>query len=211
MTLAPSVWKMRLVLTFCSPQTIWTPNNPTHMFQIWKKVSRARVMSGGRARLGERFGRCLAKASLRCVKADRNRPFTPRARWAAVATTIPRSGIWRSSRGFRPPRSRARSTTIPSISTRTKQRIWALARERDYPFRRYMPSGPIGSEGSIAIVTPRTHGRPLPLSQPLLPRIAREHRRGGARIAAATSPSATPSPPATTTSSPRPPPAAPTA
>jgi DNA-binding LacI/PurR family transcriptional regulator len=54
----------------------------------------------------------------------------------------------------------------PSISTRTKQRIWALARERDYPFRRYMPSGPIGSEGSIAIVTPRTHGRPLPLSHP---------------------------------------------
>lgn len=53
-----------------------------------------------------------------------------------------------------------------SISTRTKQRIWALAKERDYPFRRYMPSGPIGSEGSIAIVTPRTHGRPLPLSHP---------------------------------------------
>ncbi|WP_425999816.1 LacI family DNA-binding transcriptional regulator [Caulobacter sp. DWR1-3-2b1] len=54
----------------------------------------------------------------------------------------------------------------PSISTRTKQRIWAMARELDYPFRRYMPSGPIGSEGSIAIVTPRTHGRPLPLSHP---------------------------------------------
>ena len=54
----------------------------------------------------------------------------------------------------------------PSISTRTKQRIWALAREHDYPFRRYMPAGPIGSEGSIAIVTPRTHGRPLPLSHP---------------------------------------------
>jgi DNA-binding LacI/PurR family transcriptional regulator len=29
-----------------------------------------------------------------------------------------------------------------------------------------MPAGPIGSEGSIAIVTPRTHGRPLPLSHP---------------------------------------------
>jgi DNA-binding LacI/PurR family transcriptional regulator len=54
----------------------------------------------------------------------------------------------------------------PSISTRTKQRIWALAKEHDYPFRRYMPAGPIGSEGSIAIVTPRTHGRPLPLSHP---------------------------------------------
>lgn len=54
----------------------------------------------------------------------------------------------------------------PSISTRTKQRIWALARERDYPFRRYMPAGPIGAEGAIAIVTPRTHGQPLPLSHP---------------------------------------------
>ncbi|WP_165190362.1 LacI family DNA-binding transcriptional regulator [Caulobacter soli] len=54
----------------------------------------------------------------------------------------------------------------PSISTRTKQRIWALAKAHDYPFRRYMPAGPIGSEGSIAIVTPRTHGRPLPLSHP---------------------------------------------
>lgn len=54
----------------------------------------------------------------------------------------------------------------PSISTRTKQRIWALAREREYPFRRYMPAGPIGAEGSIAIVLPRTHGRPLPFSHP---------------------------------------------
>ncbi|MES1198809.1 MAG: substrate-binding domain-containing protein [Pseudomonadota bacterium] len=54
----------------------------------------------------------------------------------------------------------------PSISMRTKQRIWALAHEHDYPFRRYMPAGPIGAEGSIAIVLPRTHGRPLPLSHP---------------------------------------------
>ena len=42
----------------------------------------------------------------------------------------------------------------PLISTRTKQRIWALAREHNYPFRHYMPAGPIGAEGSIAIVTP---------------------------------------------------------
>jgi DNA-binding LacI/PurR family transcriptional regulator len=54
----------------------------------------------------------------------------------------------------------------PLISTRTKQRIWALARDHDYPFRRYMPSGPIGAEGSIAIVTPVMRGRPLPLSHP---------------------------------------------
>lgn len=52
------------------------------------------------------------------------------------------------------------------ISTRTKQRIWALARDHDYPFRPSMPTGPIGAAGSIAIVTPRIRGRPLPLSHP---------------------------------------------
>lgn len=54
----------------------------------------------------------------------------------------------------------------PLISTRTKQRIWALARDHDYPFRRSMPAAPIGAEGSIAIVTPFMRGRPLPLSHP---------------------------------------------
>jgi DNA-binding LacI/PurR family transcriptional regulator len=54
----------------------------------------------------------------------------------------------------------------PLISTRTKQRIWALAREHDYPFRQSMPTAPIGAEGSIVIVTPYFHGRPLPLSHP---------------------------------------------
>ena len=54
----------------------------------------------------------------------------------------------------------------PLISTRTKQRIWALAREHDYPFRASMPSAPIGAEGSIAIVTPHMRGRALPLSHP---------------------------------------------
>lgn len=54
----------------------------------------------------------------------------------------------------------------PLISTRTKQRIWALARDHDYPFRASMPTAPIGSEGSIAIVTPFIRGRPLPLSHP---------------------------------------------
>ena len=53
-----------------------------------------------------------------------------------------------------------------SISTKTKQKIWALAKERGYSFRRYMPAAPIGAEGAIAIVLPRTHGRPLPLSHP---------------------------------------------
>jgi DNA-binding LacI/PurR family transcriptional regulator len=54
----------------------------------------------------------------------------------------------------------------PLISTRTKQRIWALARDHDYPFRQSMPTAPIGAEGSIVIVTPYFHGRPLPLSHP---------------------------------------------
>jgi DNA-binding LacI/PurR family transcriptional regulator len=53
-----------------------------------------------------------------------------------------------------------------SISTKTKQKIWALAKEQGYSFRRYMPAGPLGAEGAIAIVLPRTHGRPLPLSHP---------------------------------------------
>jgi hypothetical protein len=34
----------------------------------------------------------------------------------------------------------------PLISTRTKQRVWALARDHDYPFKPTMPSGPIGAE-----------------------------------------------------------------
>ncbi len=54
----------------------------------------------------------------------------------------------------------------PLISRRTKQRIWALAQDHDYPFRRSMPTSPIGAEGSIVVVTPYFHGRPLPLSHP---------------------------------------------
>lgn len=54
----------------------------------------------------------------------------------------------------------------PLISTRTKHRIWALARENDYAFRPSMPSAPIGAVGSIVVVTPYFHGRPLPLAHP---------------------------------------------
>ncbi|NIJ32178.1 LacI family DNA-binding transcriptional regulator [Sphingomonas oligoaromativorans] len=54
----------------------------------------------------------------------------------------------------------------PLISARTKQRIWALAREHNYPFRMTMPASPIGAEGSIAIVTPHVRSGPLPLSHP---------------------------------------------
>lgn len=53
----------------------------------------------------------------------------------------------------------------PAISDRTKQKIWALARDHDYPFRRHMPLRPTG-EGSVVIVTPHLRGRPLPLSHP---------------------------------------------
>jgi DNA-binding LacI/PurR family transcriptional regulator len=54
----------------------------------------------------------------------------------------------------------------PAINARTKQRIWALAREHDYPFRRYMPKGPIGATGTIALVVPRPQGREGLLNDP---------------------------------------------
>jgi len=54
----------------------------------------------------------------------------------------------------------------PAVNDRTKQTIWKLAREHDYPFRRYMPAGPIGAQGTIALVTPRPQGREGRLSDP---------------------------------------------
>jgi DNA-binding LacI/PurR family transcriptional regulator len=54
----------------------------------------------------------------------------------------------------------------PAVNDRTKQKIWKLAREHDYPFRRYMPAGPIGASGTIAVVTPRPQGREGRLSDP---------------------------------------------
>lgn len=54
----------------------------------------------------------------------------------------------------------------PLISLQTKKKIWALAREHNYPFRSTMPAAPVGSEGSIVVVTPHMQGRPLPLSHP---------------------------------------------
>jgi DNA-binding LacI/PurR family transcriptional regulator len=54
----------------------------------------------------------------------------------------------------------------PLISLKTKKKIWALARENHYPFRSSMPAAPLGSEGSIVVVTPHMQGRPLPLSHP---------------------------------------------
>ncbi|MDQ8756787.1 LacI family DNA-binding transcriptional regulator [Sphingosinicella sp. LHD-64] len=54
----------------------------------------------------------------------------------------------------------------PSINARTKQLIWKLAREHDYPFRRYMPAGPIGANGTIAVVVPPPQGREGQLDDP---------------------------------------------
>jgi DNA-binding LacI/PurR family transcriptional regulator len=54
----------------------------------------------------------------------------------------------------------------PAVNARTKQLIWKLAREHDYPFRRYMPAGPIGATGTIALVVPRPQGREGQLDDP---------------------------------------------
>ncbi|HEX8584958.1 MAG TPA: LacI family DNA-binding transcriptional regulator [Allosphingosinicella sp.] len=54
----------------------------------------------------------------------------------------------------------------PAVNARTKQLIWKLAREHDYPFRRYMPAGPIGANGTIALVVPRPQGREGQLDDP---------------------------------------------
>ncbi len=56
----------------------------------------------------------------------------------------------------------------PNVNARTKQQIWKLAREMDYPFRRYMPAGPIGADGCIALVVPRPQGRDTYLADPFL-------------------------------------------
>jgi DNA-binding LacI/PurR family transcriptional regulator len=54
----------------------------------------------------------------------------------------------------------------PAINRQTKQRIWKLAREQNYPFRDYMPAGPIGAEATIAVVVPRPQGRDFMLRDP---------------------------------------------
>jgi DNA-binding LacI/PurR family transcriptional regulator len=54
----------------------------------------------------------------------------------------------------------------PAVNARTKQLIWKLAREHDYPFRRYMPAGPIGATATIALVVPRPQGREGQLDDP---------------------------------------------
>jgi DNA-binding LacI/PurR family transcriptional regulator len=53
-----------------------------------------------------------------------------------------------------------------AVNMRTKRRIWQLAREMDYPFRRHMPAGPIGAKATISVVIPRPKGHPSRLSDP---------------------------------------------
>ncbi len=54
----------------------------------------------------------------------------------------------------------------PAVNVRTKQRIWKLAREMDYPFRRYMPAGPIGAEATITVVVPKPQSRDGRMADP---------------------------------------------
>ncbi len=54
----------------------------------------------------------------------------------------------------------------PAVNARTKQKIWKLAREMDYPFRRYMPSGPIGAEATITVVVPKPQSRDGRMADP---------------------------------------------
>src|SRR3546814_8209968 len=55
-----------------------------------------------------------------------------------------------------------------AVNVATKREIWKLAREHNYPFRRYMPSGPIGAQATIAVVITRPQGRVDRLSDPFL-------------------------------------------
>jgi DNA-binding LacI/PurR family transcriptional regulator len=54
----------------------------------------------------------------------------------------------------------------PAVNQQTKQQIWRLAREHDYPFKGYMPSGPTTGAATVAIVIPRPQGREARLSDP---------------------------------------------
>lgn len=56
----------------------------------------------------------------------------------------------------------------PSVNRRTKERIWELARKLDYPFRRYMPAGPIGADATLAVVVPQPQSRNDISSDPFL-------------------------------------------
>lgn len=74
----------------------------------------------------------------------------------------------------------------PAVNRRTKQEIWKLAREHNYPFRSYMPAGPIGAEATISVVAPRPQARADRISDPfffeLLAGVVEAARRRGCDI-----------------------------
>lgn len=55
-----------------------------------------------------------------------------------------------------------------SVNQETKRHIWKLAREHDYPFRRYMPAGPTAAAATVAIAIPPPQGREARLSDPFV-------------------------------------------
>lgn len=55
-----------------------------------------------------------------------------------------------------------------AVNPHTKQAIWKLAREHNYPFRGYMPAGPTAAAATIMIVIPRPQGREAKLSDPFV-------------------------------------------
>ena len=71
----------------------------------------------------------------------------------------------------------------PAVNAETKRQIWKLAREQNYPFRRYMPTGPIGADATIVVVITRPQGRPYRLSIRSSSSCRRDRRSGaGARL-----------------------------
>ena len=56
----------------------------------------------------------------------------------------------------------------PLVKPDTKRLIWKLAREHRYPFRPSMPTAPLGSSATIAIVITRPQGRTERMSDPFL-------------------------------------------
>ncbi len=54
----------------------------------------------------------------------------------------------------------------PAVNDRTKQKIWKLARDLDYPFRRYMPAGPIGANATITVIVPKPQSRDNRMADP---------------------------------------------
>lgn len=53
-----------------------------------------------------------------------------------------------------------------AVADATKRRVWALALEHDYPFRRYAAGGPVGAEATIAVIIPRPQSRSFRLADP---------------------------------------------